>query len=282
MLAPVRCERISGKLVAVRSPASCFYAVTDGGTTILIDTGLNPRWAARGLERCGVPARSVSHVFLTHSDGDHIGGLGLFPDAVVCMSAHEQAVIDGTVPRTFLFLKRRNRFERRYVALEDEAVVTAGPFRIRAIWTPGHTPGSACFLVDGSALFTGDLLGLRGGRARPGPRLLCNDVEENERSIRKLAARVPQAELLCTGHGGWTRAYRQAMAGYLPADGGAERGCLPGPPPGSFRKLAARVPRCSQVWKAASTLTPPEGEPILCVGFHPSNNQKEAGLCLAR
>jgi hydroxyacylglutathione hydrolase len=221
MLVPVRCERISGKVIAVRSPASCFYAVTDGSTAILIDTGMNRHWAARGLERCGLPARSVSHVFLTHSDTDHVGGLGLFPEAVVYMSAHEQAVIDGTEPRTFLFMKRRNRFDRRYLPLEDEAVVSAGPFRVRAIWTPGHTPGSTCFLVDGGALFTGDLLTLRRGRAGSSPRLICNDVKENERSIYKLAARVPQADLLCTGHGGWTAAYREAMAGYLPADGRA-------------------------------------------------------------
>ena len=215
MLTPARSERISEKVIAVRSPASRFYAVTDGCAAILIDTGMNPGWAAKGLERFGVPTRSVTHVFLTHSDTDHVGGLELFPDAAVYMSAHEQAVIDGIIPRRLLFLKRRNRFDRRYVALEDEAVVTAGPFEVRAIWTPGHTPGSACFLVDGSVLFTGDLLGLRNGRARPGPRFLCNDAKENERSLYKLAARVPQASLLCTGHAGWTREYRAAMAGYL-------------------------------------------------------------------
>jgi glyoxylase-like metal-dependent hydrolase (beta-lactamase superfamily II) len=145
----------------------------------------------------------------------------LFPEAEVFMSAREQAVIDGTVPRTFLFMKRRNRFDRRYVALEDEAVVTAGPFHVRAIWTPGHTPGSTCYLVDGTALFTGDLLGLRDGRVRPSPRIICNDVQEDIRSIHKLARRVPQAEVLCTGHGGWSFDYRAAMAGYLPADDGA-------------------------------------------------------------
>ncbi len=224
MLAPARCERISEKVIAICSPASCFYAVTDGSAAILIDTGMNPRWAAIGLERCGLAARSVSHVFLTHSDRDHVGGLALFPEAEVYMSGREQAVIDGSVPRTILFLKRRNRFDRRYLALEDEAVVTAGPFRVRAVWTPGHTPGSTSLLVDGSALFTGDLLTLHRGRARPSARVLCNDFQEDQRSIRKLAERVPQADLLCTGHGGWTRGYRQAMAAYLPADGGPGRG----------------------------------------------------------
>ncbi len=224
MLTLSRCERISEKVIAVRSPASSFYGVTDGSQAILIDTGLNPRWAARGLERCGIPAQSVSHVFLTHSDSDHVGGLELFPDAAVYLSAREQAVIDGTVPRTFLFLRLRNRFDRRYLPLEDETTVTAGPFRVRAIWTPGHTPGSTSFLVDGSALFTGDLLTLHRGQAHPSARIICNDFLEDQRSIRKLAERVPQADLLCTGHGGWTRSYRQALAAYLPAEGGPARG----------------------------------------------------------
>jgi glyoxylase-like metal-dependent hydrolase (beta-lactamase superfamily II) len=223
VLFPIRSQRIYGKVFAVRSPAASFYGLSDGSAVILIDAGMSPRGAARGLGRLGVSARSVSHVFLTHSDPDHAGGLDLFPDAVVCMSAREQAVIDGTVPRTLLFLKRRNRFERQYVPLEDEQVVSAGPFRVQALWTPGHTPGSMCFLVDGSILFTGDLLDLRGGEARPGARILSNDAAENERSIHKLAARVPQAELLCTAHGGWTRDYRAAMAAYLPATGGAPR-----------------------------------------------------------
>ena len=217
MLVPTRSERISEKVLAVRSPAGSFYVVTEGSAAILIDTGSNPAAAGRQLERHGVPVRSVSHVFLTHSDSDHVGGLGGFPDAAVYMCAREQAVIDGTVPRTFLFMKRRNRFDRAYVPLEDESVVAAGPFRVRAIWTPGHTPGSTCFLVDGSILFTGDLLSLRDGRARPSARIICNDAEEDERSIYKLVSRVPQADLLCTGHTGWTRDYRAAMADYLSA-----------------------------------------------------------------
>ena len=216
MLVPTRAERVSEKVLAVRSPAGSFYAVTDGRVAILIDTGMNPAVAGRQLERLGVPARSVSHVFLTHSDPDHVGGLECFPDAQVYMSIHEKAVIDGTVPRTFLFMKRRNRFDRAYLPLEDDATVPAGPFRVRAIWTPGHTPGSTCFLVDGSALFTGDLLSLRGGKARPSARIICNDPEEDERSIYKLAARVPLADLMCTGHTGWTRDYRAAMSAYLP------------------------------------------------------------------
>ena len=43
--------------------------------------------------------------------------------------------------------------------LEDDAVVEVGRLRLHTIATPGHTPGSMCFRVEGSpVLFSGDTL----------------------------------------------------------------------------------------------------------------------------
>ena len=43
--------------------------------------------------------------------------------------------------------------------LEDQSVVTVGRLRVATIATPGHTPGSMCFAVEGTPLlFTGDTL----------------------------------------------------------------------------------------------------------------------------
>ena len=43
--------------------------------------------------------------------------------------------------------------------LEDDDVLTVGQLRIRTLHTPGHTPGSICFSVEGTPLlFTGDTL----------------------------------------------------------------------------------------------------------------------------
>ncbi len=43
--------------------------------------------------------------------------------------------------------------------LEDESIVTVGRLRVATIATPGHTPGSMCFAVEGTPLlFSGDTL----------------------------------------------------------------------------------------------------------------------------
>ncbi len=43
--------------------------------------------------------------------------------------------------------------------LEDQSVVTVGRLRVATIATPGHTPGSMCFAVEGTPLlFSGDTL----------------------------------------------------------------------------------------------------------------------------
>ena len=45
--------------------------------------------------------------------------------------------------------------------LEDETVLEVGRLRLHTICTPGHTPGSQCFMLDG-ALVSGDTLFLEG------------------------------------------------------------------------------------------------------------------------
>jgi glyoxylase-like metal-dependent hydrolase (beta-lactamase superfamily II) len=43
------------------------------------------------------------------------------------------------------------------IKLKDENVLEVGTLKIKVIHTPGHTPGSVCYLVNGN-LFTGDTL----------------------------------------------------------------------------------------------------------------------------
>ncbi len=76
-------------------------------------------------------------------------------------------------------------------------VVEVGGVRVELIHTPGHTPGSQCFFVDGRYLVSGDTLFLEGcGRTDlPGgdPALLYE-------SLTQRLAKVPDDAVLFPGH----------------------------------------------------------------------------------
>jgi len=84
--------------------------------------------------------------------------------------------------------------------LEDESVVEVGRLRLHTILTPGHTPGSMCFRLEGSpVLFSGDTLfpGGPGATTFPG-----GDFPTIIRSIEdRLFADLPAETIVMPGHG---------------------------------------------------------------------------------
>lgn len=80
--------------------------------------------------------------------------------------------------------------------IESEKTVEIGPFQIKVIATPGHTPGSVCYLIGGR-LFAGDTL-FRNSVGRvdfPG-----GSWPEMEKSLAKLKTLPPETEVF-PGHG---------------------------------------------------------------------------------
>jgi hydroxyacylglutathione hydrolase len=172
------------------------------------------------LKRLPIAPKSVTHLFLTHTDADHAGGLALFPGARLYLSSDEEQMIDGETAR-FLRVVHNARIDRPYTLLTGGDVVDAGGIKIQAIATPGHTPGSMSYLVDDRFLFTGDTLVLRNEQVHPFYRLFNMDTATQKQSIRKLAG-LRNVALLCTAHTGCTTDYERAMMHWRPQGAGAK------------------------------------------------------------
>jgi glyoxylase-like metal-dependent hydrolase (beta-lactamase superfamily II) len=84
--------------------------------------------------------------------------------------------------------------------LEDDSLIKVGRLQLRALATPGHTPGSICFYVQGSpVLFSGDTLfpGGPGATKFPG-----GDFPTIIKSIdEKIFRRFPAETIVMPGHG---------------------------------------------------------------------------------
>jgi glyoxylase-like metal-dependent hydrolase (beta-lactamase superfamily II) len=84
--------------------------------------------------------------------------------------------------------------------LEDDEQLSVGDLRLKTLATPGHTPGSICFAVEGTnLLFTGDTL-FPGG---PGNTTFENaDFDTIIQSIdRRIFAAFDPDTLVLPGHG---------------------------------------------------------------------------------
>jgi glyoxylase-like metal-dependent hydrolase (beta-lactamase superfamily II) len=145
--------------------------------------------AADGMRLTGVLA--------THYHPDHVGGEMMGLSIVGIGRLLELADVPVHVQRD------EARFVTAVTGVTDGLVghdsgdtVMAGAVAIELVHTPGHTPGSQCFLVDGK-LVAGDTLFLEGcGRTDlPG-----GDPEQMYLSLTQRLAKVPDDTVLYPGH----------------------------------------------------------------------------------
>lgn len=109
------------------------------GHALLIDAANEDERLERVARRLG-----VTKVLETHGHWDHVGAVSALRDAgiEVWVAAQDAAMLTG--------------YDHLLV---DDAVHQVGHLRLRTISTPGHTPGSTCFHLEGTpVLFTGDTL----------------------------------------------------------------------------------------------------------------------------
>jgi hydroxyacylglutathione hydrolase len=206
---PVATGQVAENVYAVRVGDVNMFIYADGDHAIAVDAAYPGDALREEFQRLPITPQSVTHLFLTHGDVDHTGGLDLFPNAQVYLSRDEEQMVDGTIPRLFGFY-HSPRIERAYTLLAGGDVISVGTIEVQAIATPGHTPGSLSYLVNDTVLFTGDTLTLQNGLVHTFYRLLDMDMATQGESIKKLA-RLQNVSLLCTAHTGCTTDWDRAM-----------------------------------------------------------------------
>jgi glyoxylase-like metal-dependent hydrolase (beta-lactamase superfamily II) len=149
------------------------------GDALLID-------AANEHDKLLPLARSlgVRRVVETHGHWDHIQAVPAMRDAGydVAVTAEDAGMLPS--------------YDQ---LLEDDSVIEVGELRVRTIATPGHTPGSMCFLVEGSPLlFSGDTL-FPGGPGNTAHEL--GDFTSIIESIDRRLFTLPAETVVLPGHG---------------------------------------------------------------------------------
>ena len=173
------------------------YAVGDrvSGEALLVD----PAYDTAGLlDLLAADGMACTGVLATHYHPDHVGGQMMGLDIEGVSRLLESVSVPIRVQAA------EAEFVKKVTGLDDDClichdsgdVISVGAVEIELIATPGHTPGSQCFLVDGR-LVAGDTLFLEGcGRMDlPG-----SDPAQMYDSLTTRLARVPDDAVLYPGH----------------------------------------------------------------------------------
>ena len=109
----------------------------------IVDAGWEPEKLVEATKNKGI---KIGYILLTHNHYDHVNALTkLFELTKAKIIVHEEDA--GFIGNLGLPFK----------AVKDNDEIDIGKLKIKVIHTPGHTPGSVCYLAE-NKLITGDTL----------------------------------------------------------------------------------------------------------------------------
>ncbi|MEX2536579.1 MAG: MBL fold metallo-hydrolase [Trueperaceae bacterium] len=125
------------------------YLIVDSSVAVIVDPGFEDEGSLAALRSLALAqgARLIKAVLLTHSHNDHRAGLDLvrrtFDDPPVYIHPNELGRLEGM----------------RVQGLSDDRNLMVGDVVVRAVHTPGHSPGHlSYYLPEEGTLLAGDLV----------------------------------------------------------------------------------------------------------------------------
>ena len=126
---------------------------------VVIDPGDEPE---RIRKRAG--DRRIAAILLTHGHFDHIGGVAALMEKGTRLVIHaldEKMLSDPEMNAGMGFMRKSITAPEPTDRVREGDELTIAGLTIKVLHTPGHTPGSVCYMI-GNELFTGDTLFDRG------------------------------------------------------------------------------------------------------------------------
>lgn len=154
------------------------------------------------IQKCGVKLKQIEYLLITHCHYDHAGGAKALKDRLNCrIVAHELESPfleegDNVVTAAKWYGTKIQPFRVDHKVFGGEEEIPLGNRIIRAIHTPGHSPGSLVYLTESEGmriLFAQDVHG-------PIHPDLKSNEEDYQRSLELIVSL--EADILCEGHYG--------------------------------------------------------------------------------
>jgi glyoxylase-like metal-dependent hydrolase (beta-lactamase superfamily II) len=160
---------------------------------------VDPAWDVDAiLEFARKEGYEIDKILITHYHPDHLGG------SMMGTSVKGAADLIGKIEAKVYVNKAEAQGTKRVAGLSDSDLVTVeagdvfnvGEIPVKFLHTPGHTPGSQCFLVEGN-LISGDTLfvGSCGRVDLPG-----SDPEAMYYSLNHTLKNLDDATVVYPGH----------------------------------------------------------------------------------
>ncbi|TNE85162.1 MAG: MBL fold metallo-hydrolase [Deltaproteobacteria bacterium] len=186
-------------ITVVDGYVACFLVDTTSGYA-LIDACQDPEAKAltAALAARGASLTDIHSVLLTHSHGDHVGGLAALghaevfgvPEAEALLTG--QAAHEGPLPALMGAVDTGAHLSS---TITDGEAFTLGDTTFVGFAVPGHTADSAAYLAHG-VLFLGDNGTYKeGGELVVAPWIFTDDQDENLASMQALATKVADLEV---------------------------------------------------------------------------------------
>jgi metallo-beta-lactamase class B len=171
--------RIFGNLYFVGTPPASVHIVDTGEGLIMLDTGYQQSlyMVIDNIYRVGLDPHDIKYILLTHGHIDHMGAakaLRELTGAKIALGKNDREYANGTLDLSYakeLDMEFSETFEPD-ILLSDGDDISLGNTTVRAVATPGHTPGAMSYffnVTDGKDTF---IAGLHGGM---GINTLCKE-----------------------------------------------------------------------------------------------------------